>query len=449
MDDIMISLTPEHMATSFMEITGFVIAVIIGVLVMELLLWVMLYRSPRNRGAAVVIRLIEFFLLFGGIFYVLFYEVIGKGTDFVEAFSKMFNIPGDLIYSLTGLDLIPVVDLTQLSNPWIVIGALLFILGALMYVLSKPKITTNELAYMLIAPAIVGILVLFIYPFLFEVRLAFADLTLTSFKGYRDNGGLSLFSTYGLSLENGIKNFVGVFTGSVAKDASFWDVLRWNLVWTFVNVSLHLAGGMGLALLLNRNLRFKGIYRTLLVIPWAIPQVIAAMAWRQEFNYQFGFINTMLDVLGFERIGWLQDPFNAKMAVIMVNVWLGIPFMAVIILGGLQSISKDYYEAAEMDGASAFSQWRNITVPMLRPVITPAVILGTVWTFNMFNVIWLVTEGRPQEKTDLLVTSLYKAFVQFFRYSHSAAFGLVIFAMLVVFSVIYLRVTGGLKSVYE
>ena len=182
MDDIYISLTPEHMRTSFAEVAGFVIAVIIGIIVMELLLWVMLYRRPRNKLSAVVIRLIELFLLLGGIFYVLFYEVIGKGTEFIEAFSKMFNAPGDMLYSLTGVDIIPLVDLTELSNPWLVIGALLFILGALLYVLSKPKITTNELAYLMIAPAVIGILILFIYPFLFEVRLAFADLKLTTFK---------------------------------------------------------------------------------------------------------------------------------------------------------------------------------------------------------------------------------------------------------------------------
>ena len=443
------SITLDHIVKTFTEVSGFVVAVLLGILAIEAVLWVMLYRKPRNRISAIVIRLIEIYFLVGVAFYVLFYQVIGSGADFLEAFNNLFNLPSEIISRFTGNEIQPLIDLTSTPYPWLIILGFNILLVAVLYFLSKPKIIHNELAYMLFAPALIGILALFIYPFLFEVRLSFANLQLTTFRGYRDAGGLSLFSSYGISLANGIKNYTGVFTGSVAKDATFWGVLRWNVIWTVVNVFCHVAGGMALALLLNRKMRFKGIYRTLLVIPWAIPPVIAAMAWRQEFNFTYGYINLLLKALGGTPIAWVQDPFNAKIAVIIVNVWLGIPFMAIIILGGLQSISREYYEAAEIDGAGAIRQWRNVTMPMLRPVLTPAIILGTVWTFNMFNVIWLVTEGRPQEKTDLLVTSLYKAFVQFFRYSHSAAFGLIIFALLLIFAVIYLRVTGGLKSIYE
>jgi arabinogalactan oligomer/maltooligosaccharide transport system permease protein len=133
----------------------------------------------------------------------------------------------------------------------------------------------------------------------------------------------------------------------------------------------------------------------------------------------------------------------------MTNVWLGIPFMMVVILGGLQSISQEYYEAAEIDGASKWQQFRHITLPLLRPVLVPATILGTVWTFNRFEVIFLVTQGGPQEKTDILVSSLYKAIFQFYRYGFSAAFALVIFFILLLWSILYLRITKGLRGVYE
>ncbi|MFO3796728.1 MAG: carbohydrate ABC transporter permease, partial [Anaerolineales bacterium] len=129
--------------------------------------------------------------------------------------------------------------------------------------------------------------------------------------------------------------------------------------------------------------------------------------------------------------------------------WLGIPFMSVIILGGLQSISHEYYEAAEMDGASKWQMFRHITLPLLRPVLTPAIILGVIWTFNKFDVIYLITQGGPQEKTDILVSSMYKAAFQFYRYGFTAMFALVIFLILLFFTIAYLRLTGGLKATTE
>jgi arabinogalactan oligomer/maltooligosaccharide transport system permease protein len=229
---------------------------------------------------------------------------------------------------------------------------------------------------------------------------------------------------------------------------------------------------MVLALLLHRPMKLQGLYRTLLVFPWAIPTTIAAMALRNEFDLRYGFFNIMLNnIHNFfaglstkvvllspvfswlaENIGpvsWKQDPFWAFMSVLISNIWLGIPFMAVIILGGLQSISHEYYEAAEIDGASKWQMFRNITLPLLRPVLTPAVILGVIWTFNKFDVIYLITQGGPQEKTDILVSSMYKAAFQFYRYGFTAMFALVIFLILLVFTIIYLRVTGGLKAATE
>jgi len=123
--------------------------------------------------------------------------------------------------------------------------------------------------------------------------------------------------------------------------------------------------------------------------------------------------------------------------------------MSVIILGGLQSISQEYYEAAEIDGASKIQQFRFITLPLIRPVLTPAIVLGVVWTFNKFDVIYLITQGGPQEKTDILVSSMYKAAFQFYRYGFTAMFALVIFIFLLGFTLFFLRMTGGLKSAAE
>jgi len=242
---------------------------------------------------------------------------------------------------------------------------------------------------------------------------------------------------------------VDVFRAPVLQRITFFPLLGRTILWTVANVVCHVTGGMILALLLNRPMRLRGLYRTLLVIPWAMPQVIACLALKGEFHYHYGFVNLMLQRIGLQPIPWLRDPFWAFVAVCLSNIWLGIPFMMVIILGGLQSISQEFYEAAEIDGASWWQQFRNITLPMLRPVLTPAIILGMVWTFNNFNVIYLITGGGPMEGTDILVTALYKAVFEFYRYGFGAAFSLVIFAFLFLFAVIYVRLTGGLKGVYE
>jgi len=213
-------------------------------------------------------------------------------------------------------------------------------------------------------------------------------------------------------------------------------------------VFFHVAGGFALALLLNNNIRFKGAYRTLLVIPWAMPQVVAVLAMRGEFHSQNGFVNIVLAKLtaafpflvhlGIGPVQWLSDWPLATCT--LINIWLGIPFMMVVILGGLQSISSSYYDAADIDGASYFQKLRYITLPLIRPVLMPAVTLGTVWTFNNINVIYLVTgQSGGTERADILVSALYKAAFTYNRYSYSAAFAIVVFALLFFISVTYLH----------
>ncbi|MEA4884171.1 MAG: sugar ABC transporter permease [Clostridia bacterium] len=290
---------------------------------------------------------------------------------------------------------------------------------------------------MLIIPAFVAVMALIIYPFGFNMYLAFSNMSMYRFK------------EFSVGLSYGLQNFLDVFRHPVLQNVTFFQLLWRTVCWTTVNVFFHVLGGLFLAILLNRPMRGKAVYRTLLVVPWAIPQVIAALAWKGEFHYQYGFANIMLQRLGLAPIRWLSDPRWAFIAVILVNIWLGIPFMMVIILGGLQSISSEYYDAAQIDGASGWQQFRSVTMPLLQPVLTPAVILGIVWTFNNFNVIYLITKGGPMEGTDILVTSLYKAVFEFYRYGFGAAYAAVIFIILLVFAAIYLRVTGGFKGAWE
>lgn len=328
--------------------------------------------------------------------------------------------------------------LTQIGQFVILILLTIIAVEVLLYlILHKLLHSRLALPYMLLAPAFLGILFLILYPFTYEVYLSFTNMSMRTAQN----------PSFGLKY--GIRNFTAVFTSTVAHDASFWEVFLRTILWTVINVFFHVSGGMVLALLLNRDMRLRGLYRTLLVFPWAIPTVVAAMALRNEFDYRYGLFNIVLRQIGLSPIPWKQDPFWAFVSVVISNIWLGIPFMMVVILGGLQSISREYYEAAEIDGASSWQQFRYITMPLLRPVLTPAVIMGTVWTFNRLEVIWLITGGGPQEKTDILVSSMYKAAFQFYRYGFAAAFGLVIFAFLLIFAILYIKATGGLRGVYE
>jgi arabinogalactan oligomer/maltooligosaccharide transport system permease protein len=304
----------------------------------------------------------------------------------------------------------------------------------------------HTVPYLLLAPAFAGLALLLVYPFVFEIYLSFHDLKLTTIMMWKNTGALPFV---------GLSQYVKVFTTSPLSEISFWALFLRTLVWTFSNVFFHVLGGFVLALMLNNSIRFKGFYRTLLVIPWAMPQVVAVLAMRGEFHSTNGFVNIILvklvthfpflASLGVGPVQWLSD--YPLLTCTLINIWLGIPFMMVVILGGLQSISSSYYDAADIDGASYFQKLRYITLPLVRPVMMPAVTLGTVWTFNNINVIYLVTgQAGGTEQADILVSALYKAAFTYNRYSYSAAFALVVFAMLFFFSVFYLKSFDAAKD---
>jgi arabinogalactan oligomer/maltooligosaccharide transport system permease protein len=289
------------------------------------------------------------------------------------------------------------------------------------------------LPFMLLTPAVIGLTALVIYPLLWELRLSFTNMSLRYFKNYEFIG---------------LQNYIRVFTEPVLKQKMFFPLLGQTILWTVINISFHVGGGLALALLLNRKMRGKGIYRALIILPWAVPQVIAVLAWRGEFNFSYGYFNILLQRIGLQPIQWMTEPVANFIAMCMTNIWLGIPFMMVTLLGGLQSISSEYYEAAEMDGANAFQQFRNITLPLIQPVLTPAILLGTFWTFNNFNVPFFINQNEL-ESSDILVTGLFRAAFQYNRYGFSAAFAFVIFILLLLFTIFYMRYTKSLKGAFE
>ena len=247
---------------------------------------------------------------------------------------------------------------------------------------------------------------------------------------------VSLFAGRGRDLHFvGFANYVDILTargGDLLGDRSFYAVLGVTVLWTVLNVVLHLALGVALALLLNRpKLRLRGIYRVLLILPWAVPSYVTALAWKGMFHRQLGAINAILEALGGDPVSWFAHFGTAFTANLATNVWLGFPFMMVVTLGALSSIPGDLYEAAAVDGATRWQRFARITAPLLVPSLAPAVVMGAVWTFNMFNVVFLVSGGEPGGSTEILVSEAYRwAFTRGQLYGYAAAYAVLIFGIL-------------------
>jgi arabinogalactan oligomer/maltooligosaccharide transport system permease protein len=287
-------------------------------------------------------------------------------------------------------------------------------------------------AWAMVLPVVLVLGVLVGYPLCRGIYLSLTDATEATMGG--TYGVNHIPATYKFI---GLDNYWNILSGA---EGNFYPRLSWTLLWTASCVFFHYTIGLGLAMLLNRSMRFRAFYRVLLILPWAVPPFVAAFSWRLMFNSEAGLFNTVLGRLGMDPVSWLGDPVLQKVSVVAVNVWLGVPFMMVALLGGLQSIPKELHEAAEMDGASAWQRFRHVTLPGLRPVSSTVILLGTIWTFNMFPVIYLVIGRNAGEDTDILATFAFKlAFAEVRDYAQSAAYGVIILSMLLVFAVFYRR----------
>jgi arabinogalactan oligomer/maltooligosaccharide transport system permease protein len=233
----------------------------------------------------------------------------------------------------------------------------------------------------------------------------------------------------------GLANYVAILTargGSLLGHGSFYLTLLVTVLWTVLNVTLHVAIGVALGVLLSRPLlRLRAAYRAVLVLPWAVPSYVTALAWKGMFHRQFGAVNALLGLVGVEPVSWFSRFSTALTANVTTNVWLGFPFMMVVTIGALTSIPKEVLEAAEVDGATRWQRFWHVTLPLLRPAMLPAVVLGGIWTFNMFNVVFLVSGGEPDGKTDILVSEAYRwAFTRDAQYGYAAAYAVLIFGLL-------------------
>jgi arabinogalactan oligomer / maltooligosaccharide transport system permease protein len=233
----------------------------------------------------------------------------------------------------------------------------------------------------------------------------------------------------------GLANFIEILTargGELLGTGSFYLVLLVTLLWTVVNVVFHVGIGFVLGLLLSRpGLALRPLYRVLLIVPWAVPSYVTALAWRGMFSRQFGAVSALLELLGIEPFSWWARFPTAFSANVATNVWLGFPFMMVVTLGALTGVPREVLEAAEVDGATRWQRLWRVTIPIIVPAMLPAVLLGAIWTFNMFNVVFLVSGGEPDGSTDILVSEAYRwAFTRQAQYGYAAAYAVLIFLLL-------------------
>lgn len=299
-------------------------------------------------------------------------------------------------------------------------------------------------AYLWLSPLIVAMAVIVYYPLITGLILSFTNADQTNIA--TQIGVISYPATYKFI---GLQNFVHIISEWFVPGSDEQHVLWQTFVWIVANAVFHFLIGLGLALVLNRKMRFRSIYRTLIMVPWAMPQFVAAFAWLFLFNSQGGYIDAVLPHLGLQPVPWLSDPAWALVSVIIVNVWLGIPFMTVTLLGGLQSIPDELYEAAAIDGSSSWQSFRYVTLPMLRPIAFLVTLIDVIWTFNVFAVIYLITGGGPFNRSHTLFTFAWaQSFQGAQKFALGGAYGMIILVILLIFTIIYSRMLRSSETVY-
>jgi len=227
-------------------------------------------------------------------------------------------------------------------------------------------------------------------------------------------------------------------------DSGFLSALLATVGWTAVNMVLQLVIAFVLANLLNiRQLRLRKLYKTILMFPWAMPGYVGILLWKTGmFNTQFGLLNQWMQRLGFAAVRWLSSDISAFLCCTVVNLWLALPFMIMIMDGALQSIDRSYYESARLDGAGALARARYITIPAMRPIIAPAVIITVFTTFKQFDVVYLLTQQAGAKTGSGFHTILTYAYENAFitnNYGYSSAISIIIFGLLLLFSVKFQR----------
>ncbi|MFP2925005.1 carbohydrate ABC transporter permease [Pyxidicoccus sp. 3LG] len=273
-------------------------------------------------------------------------------------------------------------------------------------------------AYLLVAPAVLVLVGVALYPILAAVWLSLHRFILV----------------FGERRFTGLDNYAFLLS-----DARFWAALGNTAYFTAVAVAVELLLAVPLALLLNRAFPGRGLLRASVLVPWAIPTVVSARLWAWMFNPEYGLINRLL---AGSEINWLGAPGYALHAAILVDVWKTTPFVALLVLAGLQGIPEDLYKAARVDGASAWRAFRSITLPLLKPALLLALLFRSLDAFRVFDAIYVLTEGGPANTTETLSIYAYKTLMRSGDFGYGSALSVATFLCVVVLAVVWLKLLG-------
>jgi multiple sugar transport system permease protein len=279
-------------------------------------------------------------------------------------------------------------------------------------------------SYLFVLPALVFVFLTMIYPLVFNFQLSLTDADLVSF-------------VRGASVFIGFENYARLL-----RDAELQNALTVSIVYTLGSISLMYVLGFGLALYFDQRFGGRAMMRALMLLPWVLPTVVSANIWRWMLDGTYGVVNYALIQLGLldAPIFWLGNAHVALISVIVVTAWSIAPFAMLLLLAGLQAIPSSLYEAARVDGASAWQRFRHITFPLMRPVSLMVLLLNFIYTFKTFDTIFILTRGGPGDVTTVLPILAYARAFQFFRLAEGAAVNTILLVLPVVLSVVYFRI---------
>ncbi len=269
---------------------------------------------------------------------------------------------------------------------------------------------------LLILPAAVLLFSVVIYPLVYNLIMSFQDFVLI-----RPEAGTPFV---------GLENYI-----SVLNDSVFWRALRNTIVWVIGVVSIQMILGVTAAILLNQKLRGRGFFRGLMLLPWVTPGVVAALTFMWMYDAQFGILNHILVELGLldAGIAWLGDSSYALGAVMLVQIWKNFPFVMVLCLAALQAVPNQLYESAKVDGANFLQQTFYISLPYIKHTLYLAGVLSTIWTFNSFEIVWILTQGGPAYASEIMTTYVYSRAFQGFDMGEAGAIAVIMFTILFFF----------------
>lgn len=290
---------------------------------------------------------------------------------------------------------------------------------------SGSKLFSTWTNYIFILPIILFMLVFVLFPIVYNITLSLQDVNVYNFKKEHH------FAEF--------ENYTNTF-----KDPVFYTALRNSLVFTVLSLVFQFGIGFALALFFNRKFPGRNLMRSLMLLAWMLPVVITASVFQWMLNGDYGVINYVLQLLGFinEPHSWLSDNGTSLLSTIIANIWIGIPFNMIILLTGLQGMPEQLYEAARLDGASRLKQFRHITLPLMKPTILILLMLGIINTFKVFDLIFIMTAGGPVNSSNVLPIYAYQLSFLKFEFSQGAAVSMIMFIILIVLAVFYLRMTS-------